>query len=429
MNNTNLNSDESFKKELQRYLSFWPIFLITITTSIALTYVYLKYANYKYQSYSKIEIIDKSQDSEMALPTAMTIFNRSMINLDNEIGVLKSFSLHRKVVKKLKSNVRYYTVGNIKVSEDYSQDWYKDFEIEFLENKITDDFSKSYDINIDNNNLEIISYSQNGEKLYYLFEGLSTNSKKHNLPFNLTINEYFPDYDLNKRLEINSVESTVDFFLGSFSTSKSEFKGDQLDMFVEGTNPKISSEYLNTLMLEFDSDGITDRQLEYKRTIDFVDSRSNFLLGELQQIEDSKQDFKQKNNLTDITTDATANITQQFSYDAELFSAESQRDLVYLLKDVLESNQFDLIPANIGITNLDINKLIEEFNFLIRDREKYLLSAGPNNPYILSLNRQIDDFSISISNSVDNYLNSLNLKIENIKSKEKEFENFYKNIP
>ena len=100
-------------------------------------------------------------------------------------------------------------------------------------------------------------------------------------------------------------------------------------MFVEGTNPKISSEYLNTLMLEFDSDGITDRQLEYKRTIDFVDSRSNFLLGELQQIEDLKQDFKQKNNLTDITTDATANITQQFSYDAELFSAESQR-FVYL---------------------------------------------------------------------------------------------------
>ena len=117
MNNTNLNSDESFKKELQRYLSFWPIFLITITTSIALTYVYLKYANYKYQSYSKIEIIDKSQDSEMALPTAMTIFNRSMINLDNEIGVLKSFSLHRKVVKKLKSNVRYYTETNNLISQ------------------------------------------------------------------------------------------------------------------------------------------------------------------------------------------------------------------------------------------------------------------------------------------------------------------------
>ena len=55
MNNTNLNSDESFKKELQRYLSFWPIFLITITTSIALTYVYLKYANYKYQSYSRLK--------------------------------------------------------------------------------------------------------------------------------------------------------------------------------------------------------------------------------------------------------------------------------------------------------------------------------------------------------------------------------------
>ena len=29
-----------------------------------------------------LEIIDKAQDSEMALPTAMTVFNRSLINID-----------------------------------------------------------------------------------------------------------------------------------------------------------------------------------------------------------------------------------------------------------------------------------------------------------------------------------------------------------
>ena len=40
---------------------------------------------------------DESQDSEMALPTEVTVFNRSMINLENDMNILNSYSLHRKL--------------------------------------------------------------------------------------------------------------------------------------------------------------------------------------------------------------------------------------------------------------------------------------------------------------------------------------------
>ena len=49
---------------------------------------------------------------------------------------------------------------------------------------------------------------------------------------------------------------------------------------------------INKLVSEFDLDGISDRQLVYKRTIDFVDSRFNFLYEELNEIENKKQNFK-----------------------------------------------------------------------------------------------------------------------------------------
>ena len=35
----------------------------------------------------------------MALPTAMTIFNRSLVNLENETGVLTSYDLHEAIKK------------------------------------------------------------------------------------------------------------------------------------------------------------------------------------------------------------------------------------------------------------------------------------------------------------------------------------------
>ena len=90
LNEKLIDSEEQLdlKNEILRYLSFWPWFLVSVIFFSASGYLYVRYTTYYYDSYSKVQIIDKAQDSEMALPTAMTIFNRSMINPDIEIKYL-----------------------------------------------------------------------------------------------------------------------------------------------------------------------------------------------------------------------------------------------------------------------------------------------------------------------------------------------------
>ena len=107
---TSDNSKNNLLIELQRYLSFWPWFVVSSIFFLSVIIIYLRYANYEYQTIAKIEILDKAQDSEMALPTSMTVFNRSMINLDNEIGVLSSYSLHKNTVESLDFNVYFETI-------------------------------------------------------------------------------------------------------------------------------------------------------------------------------------------------------------------------------------------------------------------------------------------------------------------------------
>ena len=70
-------------------------------------FAYLRYAQYEYKSFAKIQIIDEAQDSEMALPSALTVFNRSMVNLENESSILMSYSLNSRVVKRLNSNIKF----------------------------------------------------------------------------------------------------------------------------------------------------------------------------------------------------------------------------------------------------------------------------------------------------------------------------------
>ena len=131
LNEQIISEDFNFKKEVSRYISFWPWFLFSFLICMSLSFLSLRYAQYLYLTQSIIEIIDESQDTEMALPTSLTVFNRSMINLENEVGILTSYSINERVVNKLNFNVRYTTIGDIKTTLDHPDEWFDDYEIEF----------------------------------------------------------------------------------------------------------------------------------------------------------------------------------------------------------------------------------------------------------------------------------------------------------
>ncbi len=420
--------------EIYRYISFWPYFLLSSLIFITAAFIYLRYENYIFESNAKIQIIDDAQDSEMALPTAMTIFNRSMVNLENEIGVLSSYRLHRKVINILNSNVKLYSVGTIKTSESHISDWFDNYELTYNIDLDTITEQNSFKI-LFNENKMIISHFDKYDDFVrdYEFNNLSTSESNHDLPFNLTISENSgTSYD-TKLIKFFPANKIAESYMKSVIINEIGRESDQLFLSLRHENYKIADDYLNTLISEFDKDGIYDRQLEYKRTMDFVDLRSGYLSKELEKIEIQKRDFKKKNNIANIQEDANINVQQQFSYDAELFSAISQRDLSILLKEALEEavkdNKFDLMPVNIGIENPSINDVISKYNLVVQDRNRYLISAGPNNPYLKSFEDQLINYSKNILISVNNYMESLDLTISNLEIKEKEFRGFYGNIP
>ena len=429
---SNKNSSDNDKDLIlifYRFLSFWPFFLISILFFLVLSFIYLRYVDYDYLSTAKIEIIDKSQDSEMALPTAMTIFNRSMINLENELGVLNSFSLHRKVVESLKSNIKFYSVGRIKTTENHPDEWFEDYEFSLKIKHDTIRTFSSYEIYVRNDKLIIDHYDTHDELINsYDYDKYSTIGSDNGLPFDLDILSY-NDLDIKRIVRFYPINDVIEDCRKTIKSTESGVESDQIDLSYKHPNPKIANDYLNSLIFTFDKDGVNDRQLEYKRTIEFVDSRSSFLNEELKLIELSKQEFKQKNNLSDIELNANVTFNQQVNYNSEIFKAKSQRDLVSLLKETLKKNEFKLMPVDIGIENNNINELINEFNQIIKERDKFLISAGKNNLFVKNLEKQINNYSENIASSIDGYLKNLDVLIENLKIKEKEFTSIYNDIP
>ena len=423
-NDFNIN----LKDLLSQYVSYWPYILTSLFIFFISALIYIRYATYQFVSTAKIEIMDEDKSSEMALPTAMTIFNRSMINLDNEMGVLSSYSLHKKAQIKLKSNIRYYTIGKIKSTENHRDDFFENYNIKFNIDTNTISTYSSFTLKGQNGKLLIDHFDNEGNLLdSFSFNNLDTSSNKNNLPFEIKIENQ--ENDFTKKIIFYPNDYSIEFFIKSVKVEEASRESDQLNLTLKLPNRKIADEYLNILISEFDKDGINDRQLEYKRTIDFVDSRSSFLVEQLEDIETRKQDFKSNNKLTNIESDANLNITQKFNYDAELFSVKSQKDLSILLKQSLEEDKFEYMPVNIGIESENINQLISEYNVLVKERQVFLTTAGPNNSYLKSLENQIEKFSENILISIDNYQKSLDVSIANLELKEDEFEDFYQNIP
>ena len=253
------------------------ILSLSFILCIATASIIIRYSTYTYNVSSVIQVIDKAQDSEMALPTAMTIFNRSMINLENEIGVLTSYTLHKEVCSELNSNVRYFTKGVFVDFENHPRNWFNDYDIEFkIDTDSIVDYYR-YEFNVSESSINIKEFDKNDEILNDIeFVGNTTKIKPHSFPFEITIRDKIEE-EISKRLIIESFEKTVKRFRKNVIIQQSGKESDQLTTSLVHQNTIISSEYLNSLNSAFDYDGIEDRQLEYKRTIDFVITRSQIL--------------------------------------------------------------------------------------------------------------------------------------------------------
>ena len=416
--------------EFYRYLSFWYLFLISTLFLVSVSFLYIRYTPTTFEGTAIIEIIDKSQDRDMSLPTNMTIFNRSMVNLDNEIGVISSFKLNSKIHSSLKSNVKYYTQGRIKTSENHKSEWFQDYELDFLINTDLINKYSEFKLIIEKNKLDVhVIDSKSNDKKIFQFNSLNTNLEKHNLPFQINIKKHDSSSNV-KILKLFPFGSNVLKNISRLEVEPSSLDSDQLIIKYSSYNKLIISDYINTLISEFDKDGINDRQLEYKRTIQFVETRSIFLRDEVRKIELEKQNFKVQNKLTDLKYDATISVNQQYNYNAELFNSRTQLDLISILENTIKNgNKFQIIPIEIGIENSSLNSLIENYNNLLRDRERFSVSAGSKNSYLLRVEKELTNLRNSVLNSIKNFQNSLEIKISNLTDKEKEFDLKYQSMP
>ncbi len=411
------------KKELRRYLNYWPWFILVTLLTLFSAYVYLRYAPKIYETTAKVKILDESDGLE--LPTSAFIFKRSNINLENEIEILTSYIIIERVVRELNLNTKFFEEGTIQTSPVAKLPF--EYDQLISSDSITGD--DTYKVILENDKFEVINVTT---EQTYLFQNHNSTIVEHDLPFNIIYNKGEVLEDVIGKtylINFNTIEKAALLLKSQIEVEAIGEQSDLLQLTLKGESFELSESILDTLVSVFNKDGITDRQLVSQRTIDFIDDRFAFLANELDDIEVDRQEFKQDNNLIDLDTDAELGLRQRTKSDEEVFTIENQLALAKLLKEALTTTESDLLPANIGLQNQSINNLVNEYNTTVLERDRLASSGGINNPAVKLATNTIEDLKSNINRSLNSYMAQLRVTQNQIKSRNKKFIGQVSQIP
>ena len=399
---------------IKKYLRYWPWFLLSAIACIGAGFIYMRYAPVKYNTVAKIKIIDDTKEADIASDALALLSRNNKINLENEIEVLKSYRILKQVVEEHHLDIAYYEVGKVKST----QLWVAPF---VVEKQIEADSVQTpwlYDITMDAQGMRITDANDQ----VFTPNLKEPDSPTAGLPFTIKLREGIdPSFyaGINYSLVLNPIKKVIFQLIKDIQVQATSKSSEILSLSINGGNIDKNEAILNTLIEKFNRDGVLDRQLVSKRTLDFIDERFIYLTQELDSIEGGKESFKRSNNLSYIEADAGASLLKKSETEAEVNKLENQISISILLKQsVINQMDYGLLPANIGLENTSLNTLVSDYNKLSLDREKLLQNVGKDHPTLVALNEQLERAKVNIIKSVNIYETQLKNSLRQLKEEE-----------
>jgi capsular exopolysaccharide synthesis family protein len=386
------------------YLRYWYWFLLSALVCFIAVNYYLNHTLPLYETKANIKIIDDSKNTFVLPISGASGFGKSKVNLDNQIEVLKSHRLLEQVAKSLNLNTQYFSTGYFNNVEIWKN---RPFDVTWLATPLSMEYKNiAFEIEIVANGYKILN--QNDIDKVYPF---GSKQKIQDVPYVLSLQvgtDVKSLFDVKYTIRHVPMKSLVVGLSNSLAIVNNNENSDILNISLAGGNTDKSEAILNELIKQFDADGLNDRRLVSERTIEFVNLRFKSLERELDSIETNKASYKRSNELTFLENDAVTATTGKITSNNDVFQTETQIALSKLLEQTVRSDKkLTLLPTNLGVSNGNVNGLIGDFNTIVLERDRYLVSAGENNPKVKILNSKLLELQSNILASIRAYQQEL----------------------
>lgn len=422
-------SSNELKKVIYKYLNYWPWFLLSVIICVLGAFIYLRYTTSIYQTKAKVKVLDEGNDGGLGLAGlrgSSTLFNFSKVNLENEIQIFKSRRLLAQVVDRLNLQTSYHSFATFKPSLLFNNE--VPIEIEWLY-KDSLDYASSPSISF--KTIDANSFSLEEENIGKLTANYQDTINFGDYHLRITKQANFTNDSPKKYfIRFKSLHSAIASLSNSIVIEPVGEKSHILEARINGSNKAKNEAIIDVLVQQFNQDGIEDKRLVSKRTKNFVENRLIFLEQELDTVETNIVQFKEQSDLVSIEANTEQLFGKEAGAENKRYEAATQLAVTKDLKSTLQSQSaYSLLPANIGIENASINQLTQEYNTLVLERDRLLVSSTNENPMVKNLNQELEQLQSNISRSINAYIQTLQTGLSNIQTRENVSSGKLKDLP
>ncbi|TDL99946.1 MAG: hypothetical protein C4K58_01500 [Flavobacteriaceae bacterium] len=407
----NIEEEIDLKELIAPYLRSWPWFVFGALVSLALAFVYLRYASPMYQANASLLIKNKEEGGASALTSQFEdmglLTGGASANLIDEIEIIQSKSLLERVISKNDFQHQYAVQGNIKKTEIFPSP----IQIEILKENQDKKTKESLILEkIDGQKFEISNedHSQTanfGKPFTFPEIGTLIVSKKGLLE------------DASYSINLNSFDQKS--AKSSLVATVLNEKGNIISLSIKGENKEKLVSFLDKLIEKYNQESIEDKSLVNNATEKFLNERIELLTADLGVIEKEAEDFKTNNNLTDIQSEAGIFLENSNEFRKKSLESETRLEVMQTLLNYISSSGNDvLIPSNIGLTDPGLASMIATYNETFLERNRLLSSSSHINPVVAELDRQLADLKSTISQSLQKQKNAEQINLNTLKGEE-----------
>ena len=404
-------NEENRKEEHRGFnlAALWKIvvlhwYWIVLSTIVALgaAFSYLKYTRPVYASNMKILVKDEDSRSRMYRGGQLALESMGVISnsngFDNELEILTSSNISQRVIKSLKLYVSYELDGRLRNHELYKNNPYI---VDMPENQL-----------VDLHSLIQLKIDRQGDGVHVAGEIYVPRSKEpilfersvkelpgsFNTPVGTITLQRNPGVgaELPKQTmyaTIMPLEYAAKAYGSRLSVSASSKTTTVAVLNYLDTQPERAIDYLNELFRSYNEDANEDKNEVALKTEEFLKNRISAIREELDATESNLESYKKKNELINLTNDASNALNKLTEYQKEQVELETQLNLVTALLDYVDDprNAFNVVPSNLGLKDADMSNLLNKYNDYVLQRNRLLKSSSPENPYVKRLTAQLEE--------------------------------------
>ena len=415
------------------FLNHWYLFLIGAVVALVAGFLINRYKPNVYQTTGTVLI----KDAHSAYDATAIMTNGSFSgyqNVDNEMAILRSYTLKDRAVRKMNIEVTYMEKGRVATSELYKV---SPFTVEF-DRAVPQAVGLEYSIvSLSEDTIVLHATSEGYNKYDFILSQIVQSSSGAKVDvttkckqgemidngynrFRIVLNDnYRPGTDDNRKLSfwLNSYASLVRQN-GSFSVSTTSKQSSVIAVTSSGYNAKKIVDFTNTLMNEYVARGLEKKNVVSENTIEFIDNELEGIQESLSSAESDLKDFREQNDVMNLDVQANQVYNNLRALEKERAEMGVNVKIYKRLQDYIRVQINDpenlAIPSTMGINDPLLNQLARDLVTLAQTKATKLLTQTEQHPEIIKLNEQIVTTKRALLENVNNIVDNAQMSLNEI---------------